>query len=197
MLSLLSSDKDRELSALKRNHRLALNSLSEAEQQRDQAKDRQGKAEQEVVAMRQKNKALEQKLQASQVELLSCRDDLFRLQPTSHVPDSKISGQFNDLVMGICTWIDAEISRYSDDWQKYHSNKPPKLFSHGGNQWVDDLLSNHSGTAGEHVIRCMIQRQLYKVLFNDKVYLFGLTTDESLLRLVEREMCQLQPTRGK
>jgi hypothetical protein len=198
MLShLWSSDKDRELSDLKRNHRLAVSALAKAEQQCDHAEAQKAKAEHKSAVLEQKNGTLEQELQASKVELLACKDDLYRLQPTSHVPDSKIAGQYNDLVEGICTWIDAEISRYSDEWHKEHPDTPPTLFHHSGNRWVGSLLTSYPETAGEHLVRVFIQRRLYKALLNDEIYLFGLGKDSAIFQLVEKEMEQLQPPRGK
>ena len=176
---------------------MALAKMAHAEQHNDQTVAKQIKAEQDSAALRQKNVALEQELQACKTELLACKDDLYRLQPTTHVPDSKIAGHFNDLDMGICTWIDAEISRYSDERQKNCPDVAPKLFNHGGHRWVDELLGNHAETAGEHLVRCMIQRQLYKCIFSERIYLFGLGNDQAIFRIIEREMSQLKPPRGR
>ena len=198
MVSFWTSEKDHELSELKRNHRLAIQSQAKIEQQLSQATEQQSKAEQESTALKLKNAALEQELQACRQELLACRDDLFRLQPTNHIPDSKIAGQSHDLVGGIGIWIDAEVSRFSDKWQERCPGVPPRLFHHGGNKWVGELLGEHSETAGELLIQCIIQRQLYKYLFAQKIYLFGLSLQDSMiLQLAEREMQQLQPPRGE
>lgn len=196
--SIWSSNNDRELSELRRNHRSAISRLEEVKQQKDQIDAEKTRAQQESGVLKAEITALELELQACKAELLACRDDLFRLQPTNHIPDSKIAGQFKDLAEGISTWIDAEISRYSDDWQKQHCpDVAPKLFSHGGDQWMGELLGKYSETAGEHLIKCMVQRQLCKTILNETIYLFGLDTDEHVLRLVEREMQQLKPPRGK
>lgn len=197
MLShIWSSDKDRELSDLKRNHRLALSAMAKAETQCDHAEVQKAKAEHQSAVLEEKNRALEQELQANKVELVACKDDLYRLQPTIHVPDSKIAGQYNDLVESICTWIDAEISRYSDEWHKNNPDTPPTLFHHGGNRWVASLLACYPETAGEHMVRVFIQRRLYKALLNDEIYLFGLGKDSAIFQLVEKLMGNLQPVRG-
>ena len=198
MLSFLSSDKERELLDLKRSHSSALQSLAKSRKQYEELTEEHSQGEQERANLRQENVALGQELKICKGELRACKDDLFRLQPASHVPDSKIAGYLNDLVEGICTWIDAEVSRYSDQWQKRHADEPPHLFHHGGTRFAHELLSNYTETAGEHVVRCMIQSQLYEKLLNDRVYLYGLGDSEAtVLQLIEMDMRQLEPPRGK
>lgn len=198
IVSFFSSDKEREHSDLKRNHSLALENITKAKKQLEQAVKKQTHEEEESAALRQKNQALQKELQSCQEELRACKDDLFRLQPTSHVPDSQIAGQFEDLVVGICTWIDAEVSRYSDRFQEYRPGTCPKLLHHGCDRWVGKLLARYPETAGEHITRCLVQRQLCETLLNDKIYLFGLDSgDSAILELMEGEMRQLQPPRGK
>jgi len=198
LMSLFLSDKDREHSDLKRKHSLALENITKVKKQLEQAVTKQTHEEQESAALRQKNIALQKELQACQEELRACKDDLFRLQPTSQVADSQIAGQFEDLVVGICTWIDAEVSRYWDRSQEHRPGTSPKLFHHGCDRWVGELLASYPETAGEHIVRCLVQRQLYKALLNDKIYLFGLNSQTSaMLELMEGEMRQLQPPRGK
>ena len=194
---LFSSDKAQELSETKRNLTSALQNLAEARKQNKELTDEKHQKEQENTNLKEKHAALCQELDVRKDELRACKDDLFRLQPTSHIPDSKVVAQFESLVQEVSTWIDAEVSNYSDEWLRHHPGVTPTLFYHGGNQYVQRLLAHYADTAGEHLVGCMIHRQLYKYLFSDEIYLFGFGTDSTVFKVIEREMKLLQPPRGR
>lgn len=196
--SLRPSEKDRELSELKRNHKLVQDQLTNAKQQWEYLHGLHTLGGRENLALNARIETLEGELQACKNELRACKDDLFRMQPTSHIPDSKVASQYDDLVQGICTWIDAEIARYSDEWQKTHIDEPPKLFHHGGDYHAKELLVKHHETVGEHFIRAMVQRLLYKTVFKTSMYLFGLGSKlAEALQNAEAQMQLSNPPKGK
>lgn len=196
LLQLFAPDKDRELSDLRAKYRTALQSLSSANQQVDRLIEQNLHGEHEVNALTKRVGGLEAELRFRNEELRACKDDLFRLQPMSHVPDSKIAEQFESLDDAVSTWIDAQVARHADRWQQQYPDIPPRFFLHGGNPYIKELLTNYADTAGEHIIHCVLQRQLYKRLFNEKIYLFGSGKEVAILEVIEKEMQQLQPPRG-
>ncbi|KAL8719796.1 MAG: hypothetical protein Q9225_003231 [Loekoesia sp. 1 TL-2023] len=99
---------------------------------------------QDLDSSRLRNSALEQQLQA-------CKDDLFRMQPRSEVPDSAIAQAYGDLYEYIASWVEGEISRFEASCRKTHHGSLPELFYHGGLPEVEAVLSAHPKSGGEYM----------------------------------------------
>ena len=133
-------------------------------------------------------------LAASQQQLSDCRDDLYRLQPTTQIPDSSILADFESLCQLITGWIEGEISRFERAHKPVSSDIifAPGLYKHA------IRYMQTCPHLGEYIVRYTIHRQLRNKMFNDEVYLLGLTeADKILLRSAEEGMATLQPRKGK
>ena len=129
-------------------------------------------------------------------ELQACKDDLFRLQPLSHVPDSTIAQRLEDLNIQICDWIAAEVLRSIDEHEEHDSQL--KLFYHGGNRHAKAFLAEYPDFGREYYVRSVLQQHLQQVLFDDKILLFALDQGDSMfLQFIEHGMSRLEPSRGK
>ena len=152
----------------------------------------------ELSALRASKSALLGRIAVLQSELQACKDDLFRMQPTSQVPDSMIAQRFQSLDAQICDWIGTEISRFLDKWQPKHSGDQPKLFDHCGDPTTKGFLACYPDTGGEHMVRSIIHYYFQKQLLGDKILLFGLDDiPVGWLKWIEQSMSKLQPQRGE
>ena len=152
----------------------------------------------ELSALRETNSVLQERIAVLDRELQACKDDLFRVQPMSQVPDSTIAQRFASLDDQICDWIETQISRFMDEWQATNHGGQPKLFDHGGDPTTKTFLAYYPDTGGEYMVRSIIQYYLQKHLFGDNVLLFGLSdNDVNFLKWIEQSMSRLQPQRGE
>ena len=132
------------------------------------------------------------------MKVQNCKDDLFKLQPVSQVPDSVISQQYEALSSAISDWVDDEVARFSDAWQQRNGEEPPEIFHHGEIDHIKDILALYPDSGGEYVLRCVISYALHCELFSHTIFLFGLPVAESEgLRYTARSMKSLEPPRGK
>lgn len=153
---------------------------------------------QELSTLRESKSALQGRITVLQRELQACKDDLFRIQPMSQVPDSTIAQRFESLDAQICDWIGTEISGFLDAWQAEYPGDQPKLFHHDGYFDTQNFLAEYSEMGGEYVIRHVIHRHLQKKLFDDGICLFSLgAKDVSFLNIIEHGMSRLEPSRGE
>ena len=142
------------------------------------------------------NLTLRERVATLEKELQACKDDLFRLQPLSQVPDSTIAQHLEDLNTQICDWIAVEISRSMDEHRQ--PGDEPKLFYHGKNRYARAFLADYPESGGEYYVRSVLHHQLQHVLFSDTILLFALDRDFSLfLQSIEHGMSQLEPSRGR
>ena len=74
----------------------------------------------ELSSLRKENTTVRGRVAMLEKELQACKDDLFRLQPVSQVPDSTIVQRLEYLNVQICDWIASEASRSMDEWQREH-----------------------------------------------------------------------------
>ena len=132
-------------------------------------------------------------LTATKEELSQCKDDVFRLQTASQVPDSEISKRFESLGQQIIHWIDAKVADF--DTARPEA-EPDRVFLVGEDKQARTFLRLHPG-AGEHLARYLIHRFLDKNVFGKKLYFFGLS-DEKLqfMKDTELEMARFDPPRG-
>ena len=152
----------------------------------------------ELSTLRESSSALQDKITVLQGQLQACKDDLFRILPSSQVPDSAIAQRFENLDVQICDWIGMEISEYLDVWQAKHPGAQPKLFHHNGHIDTQNFLAEYPEMGGEYFLRHVIHRHLQKKLFDDGIYLFGLTTRfVNLFKTIEGGMSRSEPPRGK
>ena len=193
-----SGDRTRELSELRQRCSALHKASSEASLERDQALMAKAEIMKQLSTLHEENSSLQERNAALVRELQACKDDLFRLQPMTQVPDSAIAQRFESLDNVICNWIDSEISQYIDKWESKYPNVDPKLFHHSGDPAMKTLLAQYPNSGGEHVIRSMIHSHFQKKLFADRPLLFGLNihlSDE--LRLIEEHISKLQPPRSE
>lgn len=182
---------------MRRLHRDTLQSHALRQEHFDDMAKQKAYEEKVSTSLRQKIFELEQQLHQCQAELRTCKDDLFQLQPTGQIPDSRVAEDFEKLVEAICNWIDTEVSRHLDDWHFQNPDESPRLFYHGRNEHAWRILKHYPDTAGEYLVRCHIQQQLCEKLFDQSSYLFALGIDAQLLQMTEEQMFKLSPHRGK
>ena len=126
-------------------------------------------------------------------ELDSCKDDLFRLQPQTQIPDTTILKDFQTLSQHIASWIDDELSRYEGLHPAAGSRD---LFYHGGAQDSATFLHRFP-QAGEYLVRFHIHRWLHAAIYGKGVYLFGLSKEQTeTMNVAEQGMGNLRPQRG-
>ena len=194
----ISGDRNRELSELRERCSALHKASDEANVERDRALAAKADTMKQVSTLHEEKSSLQERNAALVRELQACKDDLFRMQPMTQVPDSTIAQRFENLDNVICSWIDSEISQYIDEWESKYPNVDPKLFHHSGDSAIKTLLAQYPSSGGEHIVRSMIHRQFQKKLFGDRVFLFGLNTHLiDWLKLVEEHMSRLQPPRGE
>lgn len=152
--------------------------------------------ERDMRVLCEENLALQGRIATIQKELQACKDDLFRLQPVSQLPDSTIAQRFEDLNVQIEDWIAAEIARSTDEHRQ--PGNQPKLFHHGENENAKAFLAKYPEFGGEYYVRSVLQQYLQQVLFHDTILLFALDRGFSVsLQNIENGMSQLKPSRGK
>ncbi|KAL8930747.1 MAG: hypothetical protein Q9208_000288 [Pyrenodesmia sp. 3 TL-2023] len=144
---------------------------------------------QELESLRLRNNCLEQELQA-------CKDDLFKLQPSSKVPDSEVAQAYDGLHEHISGWVEGEISRFEESFRKEHRGPLPDLFRHDNDPVVAKILTAFSTLAGEYLVRYLVQFMLQKTLFAEEILLLGLEGSETdLLRHIEWRMVESTTSR--
>ena len=152
----------------------------------------------ELIALREEKSVLRDRIAVLDRELQACKDDLFRMQPMSQVPDSTIAQRFESLDDQICNWIETQISHFMDEWQAKHDGDQPKLFDHNGDRTTKHFLAYYPDTGGEYMIRSIVHYYIQKYILGDGILLFGLSESlgDSLIG-IEQSMSRLQPQRGE
>ncbi|KAF6226264.1 hypothetical protein HO133_009130 [Letharia lupina] len=142
------------------------------------------------------------KVQELSEELQKCKDELFNLQPPNPVADTHISAEWDALCSSITTWIDDQSGGVEDlrtRFRELNSNK--KCSKALAKYWGEDrqLIANHysqSSNILDEILRYNIHCFLEAEVFDDRVYMVGLSTSEAKLLLkIEREMAKLEPRR--
>ena len=145
---------------------------------------------QDITILKEKNTALSKEIQA-------CKDDLFRLQPTTQTPDSTIILDYDSLDQLISSWIDEEILRGEEKW-KEGQVEHRVFFNSSGVHQFREFLRLHQDTGGEHLMHCLMHDHLQLTLFTDELLLFGMENlpIEKSIHTIEAFMAELQPPRG-
>ncbi len=167
------------------------------EQQLEQLTAEKTHDQEEIKSLREQCGVLERQNTKMRQELEDCKDDLFKLQPVSQIPDSVIAQQYDRLSSAIGDWVDDEVSRFTDAWQEINGDDPPEIFHHGNIDHLRDILRLYPDTGGEYVVRYVVSFVLHRELFHRRVLLFGLPLAEcELLQRSARTMKLLEPKRG-
>ena len=178
---------------------LSLSEACDLKQQRlDNAIKTLNQDQDELKKLREKCAGLEGQNECLRRDLQHCKDDLFKMQPVAPVADSVISQQYESLSHAISDWVDNEVSRFADEWQRNNGDEPPEIFQHGGIDLFKEILALYPDSGGEHVIRFVIFFILHKELFDFEIFLFGLpATERDCLKRTGRSMRFSDPPRGK
>lgn len=141
---------------------------------------------------------LRTKLLASQQDLHTCKDDLFRLQPMNQAPDTEISNDFESICHEISSWIDGEISRFEKEHTEANADTiSANIFNFRGDRDAAWLTATHPNF-GEYLVTFKIHQCLQETMFKDNVYLVGLSQGrKEILQTIESGMKELEPPRGK
>ena len=178
-LSQLASDYDH---VLRTNHTMLKDN-------RDLAA-RMSQLENDLSATQQQNNSIKHELQA-------CKDDLFRMQPSTEIPDSVVAKAYDELQVHISSWLEGEISSFETNYRKRHQGVLPNLFDHRHEPEVERIITEYPTTGGEYIVRCLIQILLHREIFADSVLLLGLDEETTtLLQRVEQSMSKAKPPRG-
>ena len=145
------------------------------------------------TAAQQEAERLRSELNVTREQLQVCKDDLFRLQPMSQLPDTEIVKEFETICQDIVSWIDVEISAF----EKSHPDaESSQIFSSGPFTEATNLLERFP-TFGEYLVRYEVQYCLHKTIFSGSVYLLGLPEEiKQYLQAAEERMANLEPPRG-
>lgn len=183
--------READFSKLKEKYNDVCQAYSEVEDENLRLQTYSGQFTQELKSTRQDNNSLKQELQA-------CKDDLFRMQPRSRVPDSVVAQAYDDLDEKVCSWIASEISLFETDYYQTGQKAPPTLFYHRNSSSVKEFLSDHPTYWGEYLVRCLIRGLLQEMVFAEDILLLGLDNSEAaLLQRIERGMGKGKPPRGR
>ena len=148
----------------------------------------------------QLDKQLEATMQQNtsfKLELQACKDDLFKLQPRSEIPDSALAQAYEELHVHISRWLEDEICHFETKYRERYHGPLPNLFNHQNRAALKQLMSEHPTLGGEFFVRYLIQIMLHQKIFSDDNLLLGLDEQETaLLRLIERSMDE-NTLRGK
>ncbi|CAO1597179.1 hypothetical protein XANCAGTX0491_000998 [Xanthoria calcicola] len=130
-------------------------------------------------------------------ELQACKDDLFKMQPRSEVPDTDVAKAYEELQVNISRWMEGEISHFETNYRKRHPSGPsPNLFNHRDESAVKQILSDYPTSGGEYIVRCFIQTMLHSLVLADDILLLGLDEQETaLLQRIEQSMGKAKPPR--
>jgi len=174
-----------------------LNGLQEAYNTLQQfCKGQEGKVYNLTGSLEQNQQELQQvrtKLAGARQALSSCKDDLFRLQPTAQLSDTEILRGFEEVCDNIVDWIDGELVRFE---RANPSSRPDQLFHGAGNLYRINLLQKYEDI-GEHLVAYEVHRQLLGSILNPNTYLCGLTEGPTeVLKDVERSMANSKPPKG-
>ncbi|KAL9007662.1 MAG: hypothetical protein Q9173_007119 [Seirophora scorigena] len=177
------------LSQLQQQHSSLVQSYHEMVNENHNLRTFTTQAIQDLESARGERNSLEQALQA-------CKDDLFRMNPSSNIPDSEIAQGYDNLYEHISGWMEAEISRSERSLRKTQPDLLPDLFHHGGMPQAKKLLSSHPNSGGEYFIRCIVEMMLQKFVLSKDILLVGLDERSSmLLRDIEQNMAKATPPR--
>ena len=164
----------------------------------DNLDEQRSQDEEDLKKLREQCAKLESQNTGLRQDLQKCKDDLFRLQPASQVPDSEISDQYEALSNAISDWVDSEVARSADAWQKDNGNEPPQIFHHSEINHLEEILALYPESGGEYVLRFAIFNFLHRELFDENIFLFGLrTSDRECLTRTISAMVASQPSKGK
>ena len=95
---------------------------------------------------------LEKRLAAFQEQLHACKDELFRLQPASQIPDTEMLRDFETMSRKIIHWVDTEV----DSFEETHpETKPGHIFSVGNDNEARGFLQSYPDL-GEYMARYLI-----------------------------------------
>ncbi len=179
--------KDDELALLKQRYSVLQTSRDHHEATAASLRTGIGTLENELRGVRGR-------LATCQEDLKICRDDIFRLQPIDEVPDADVSSEFDSLCQQIANWVEEEM-------QEFEVTNPvadaDDIFSDGGDERVAALLRKNRDV-GEFLVRYKIHRSLNRAMFDDGVYLLGISNEVGeILSDTEQAMGNLQPARGR
>lgn len=178
------------LSQLQQQHSNLLQSHHEVVNENHNLRTFTTQAIRDLESARGERNSLEQALQA-------CKDDLFRMNPSSNIPDSEITQGYDNLYEHISGWMEAEISRSERSLRKTQPGLLPDLFHHGGMPQAKKLLLLYPNSGGEYFIRCIVEMMLQKFVLSKDILLVGLDERTStLLRGIEQSMANAKPPRG-
>ncbi|KAL8971526.1 MAG: hypothetical protein Q9183_001010, partial [Haloplaca sp. 2 TL-2023] len=165
--------------------------LEELKETKKQLKDQNRKLEQQRDSAREER----DELSALGDQL---KDDLFKQQPKTELPDSQIAEKYTQLQRNVTTWVESEIRCFDTEWSKDHDGKWPEfqIFRPGRNQQYASFLNAGHTYGGDYLAESVIHLELQKILSCDHKLLVCL--DEShkeLLTNAERGLVNMDPPR--
>ena len=156
------------------------------------------KMKKEKILMTVELKALRKDKAALQKQLEDYKDIVLKHHPDNQVPDSKIAQAWEGLKENISEWIGLEILRFEKEYGRNNDQAPPKLFSDGGDPRIDRFLANDPQTRGEYLVRAQIHCMLQERVFNHKIVLFALKSEENaVLEKVQHWMATSSSPKGE
>ena len=154
--------------------------------------DEKEKLQQQVWQDQGRANLLEERITTLESELQACKDDLFRLQPLSQIPDSDIVRKYDLLIAQVSSWVEGEVDLYSEIYENSQIVYRKKIAG------TAEYLNKYPDSFGEHLVQSTVATLLQQRLLNQDILLFGIPEGHiPLLRKVIVEMQGLDPPRGE
>ena len=126
-------------------------------------------------------------------ELSSCKDDLFRMQPITQVPDTDILRDFEQVCENIVGWIDEELLFFE---KANPESQEGQLFSNAGSDYLAYLLRSFPDI-GEDLVGYEVHRLLQKSILNSDNYFFAMNNESAeFFKSLEYNMLNSNPPKG-
>ena len=145
--------------------------------------------------VRKTNRELRQQCEQLQVDLKSCRDDLYSMQPVDQVSDAELGEDLGKLSQKIDVWIDDAISSL-DTHDIHNDSKALLLGTDERNELARQLVEIYPNSAEfliHHKITFHIQLEL---LCPDTLFLGADRGHRMFLSRIKKSIGQLKPQRG-
>ncbi|KAL9031251.1 MAG: hypothetical protein Q9196_000719 [Gyalolechia fulgens] len=172
--------------------------LADANSTIQDEQDKNRDLQDEIKSLKAELRKSNREIKKLSIENEAVKVDLFRQQPISQAPDSRITDMYQGLQDKISSWIDTEIKAIEDGGVA--SNEELNLsFNPSGRASPEDakFLARGFAFGGEYLLQSIVQHKLHELLYSDDMIYFALANDEAVfLHSVEQGLTVLDPPRG-
>ncbi|KAL8786639.1 MAG: hypothetical protein Q9213_002668 [Squamulea squamosa] len=176
-----------ELSRLRNQYDELIQQHHSTIKQTQDSRARAGGNQNELELTLEKNAMLERELQA-------CKNEIFKMQPISKIPDSEVAQLYDDLHVYILIWVESQIAGFRTKFRKEHNGPLPSVFHHGDVLQLEELLAAFPIYCVEYLVCFVLENMLSITVFAKRIVLHGLNSQDTvLLQRIERSITQDRP----